>query len=570
MLSETIKRVDRRTDPIPASPDNQPQLTSQRTGTVYANASRTRPESYTLSHARWSESPGRTVAGMTRVAVGMIIHETNTFSSIPTTLASFAEERIGILEGDEVTRRLAGTKTGIGGFLDVARETGWQVIGTVAASATPSASVAAEAHDDLKGRLLRQIQAAGQLDAVLLHLHGAMVSENAPDAEGDICRAVRELVGPDIPVIVELDLHGNITAAFCRDVDGVFGYDTNPHIDAYERGVEAAQCLARILNGTLPRPTVSITRPPMLPPTINMRTTEGPMHTLLAQAREWENQEGIVNVSVFGGFPFADFPEAGSSIIVTATDPAEGQRCADDLASYAWEIRDEFLKSIPPVPEAVEQALALVRQGGDGPVILADVADNPGGGGSGDTTALLRELVRRQATGAATCIWDPETVKQAMRLGVDAEGTFQIGGKSGADKYGGPLEVQGRVALLSDGRFTGWGAMFRGAAANCGPTARIDVGGLKLIVVSIRQATNDRGYFHLGGVRPEFEPLLVVKSRGHFRADFEPIARAIIEVDAPGAANPNLERFDFQQVRRPIWPLDRDLSWDGPDPIGTH
>jgi len=500
---------------------------------------------------------------MPRIAVGMISHETNSFSPIATTLSSFAEERFGVLEGEALLRDFAGSKTGIGGFLEVGAAQGWEMIGTVAASATPSANVAAAAHDALKGKLLDHLRAAGTLDGVLLHLHGAMLSENANDAEGDICRSVRDLIGPDIPLLVELDLHGNITADFCKAVNGVFVYITNPHIDPYERGLEAAECMARILKGEMPRPSVYISKPPMLPATINMRTAEGPMKALIERGDEWEAGPGIVNVSVFGGFPFADFDQAGTSIIVTATDPALGQRCADEMGRYAWSIRDDFLKPIPKVPEAVEQALQLVAKGGDKPVVLADVADNPGGGGSGDTTELLRELIRRGASGAAACVWDPAAVQQAMKLGIGGEGTFQIGGHAAGDLYGAPIEVQGRVVTLSDGSFTGWGPVVRGRPVLCGPTARIDVGGMKLVVVSIRQAANDQGYFRVVGIQPEHEPLLVIKSRGHFRADFEPIAQTIIEVDAPGAANPNLERFEFQRVRRPIWPLDRDMEWDG-------
>ena len=500
---------------------------------------------------------------MARVAVGMISHETNTFSPIPTNLQSFATERFGVLDGDNLIKELEGSKTGIGGFLEVARAEGWEVVGTVAASATPSANVATSAHEILKGRLVERLRAAGKLDGVLLHLHGAMLSEGAPDAEGDIVRAVREVIGPDVPLLVELDLHGNITPAFCAVVDGVFAYDTNPHVDPYERGLETARCLADIFAGRIPRPTVAISKPPMLPPTINMRTAEGPMHDLLEREKEWEAGPGIVNVSVFGGFPFADFPEAGTSIVVTATDPELGRRCADEMGRYAWSIRDRFLKPIATVSEAVDQALRLVAEGGEGPVVLADVADNPGGGGSGDTTTLLAEIVRRGAAGAVAAIWDPESVRQAMAVGVGGLARFRIGGKAAPEQYGRPVEVQGRVTHLCDGRFVGWGPVVRGRPVGCGPTVRVDVGGLKLVLVSIRQAADDRGYFRVVGVEPEREPLLVIKSRGHFRADFEPIARTIIEVDAPGAANPNLGRFRFQHVRRPIWPLDPDTQWDG-------
>jgi microcystin degradation protein MlrC len=498
-----------------------------------------------------------------RVAIGAIQHETNSFSSIPTTLAAFHEGLSDLDEGAGLLERYRGTRTGLGAFIDVGAERSWEVIGTVSGHATPSANVEAAAYNALKRRLLARLRDALPLDGVLLYLHGAMLAENAPDAEGNICRAVRELVGPDVPVVLELDLHGNITAAMCREVDAVIVYDTNPHVDGYERGLEAARCLAAILAGALPRPRVFISKPPMLPPTINMRTAEGPMRVLLDRALEWEARPGIVNAGVFGGFAYADFDQAGTSIVVTATDAELGQACADDLGRLAWSIRDTFLKRIPMVPEAIDRALALIESPGGPPVILADVADNPGGGGSGDTTELLRELLRRGVAGAAAAIWDPETARQAIEAGVGAEREFRIGGKASPGLYGDPLVVHGRVTHLSDGRFVGWGPVVRGQPADNGPTACIEVNGLKLVVGSIRHAANDRGYFQVAGVQPEREPLLVVKSRGHFRADFEPIARAIIEVDAPGAANPNLSRYDFRHVRRPIWPLDPDATWDG-------
>jgi microcystin degradation protein MlrC len=301
----------------------------------------------------------------------------------------------------------------------------------------------------------------------------------------------------------------------------------------------------------------------MLPPTINMRTAEGPMHDLLEEGRAWEGRPHIVDVSVFGGFPYADFDQAGTSVLVTATDPAAGRECADAMGRRAWELREAFLKPLPPVAEAVERALRLVAGRPGRPVALADVADNPGGGGTGDTTELLRELVRRRAQGAVACVWDPETARQAGQVGLGGTATFRVGGKVAPEAFGAPVEITGRVAYLSDGEFVGAGPVVRGRKMRCGPTAQIDAGGLKIAVTSVRHAANDRGFFRVAGIEPEREPLLVIKSRGHFRADFEPITHAIIEVDAPGAANPNLDRFQFAHVRRPIWPLDRDLTWSG-------
>jgi microcystin degradation protein MlrC len=500
--------------------------------------------------------------GQMRVALGSIMHETNSFSPIQTPFEAFHEGMPDILDGQRVLDAMRGTKTGIGGFMDVGAEQGWEMIGTVSAHATPSANVQAEAHNRLKGRLVQHIRDAGKLDGVLLYLHGAMLAENAPDAEGDICKAVREVVGPDVPIITALDLHGNMTEEFCKQVDGVFVYDTNPHIDSWERGVEAAECMAKVLNGEMPRPKVLFVKPPMLPPTINMRTAEGPMTQLLDRGQEWEAGDGIVNVAVFPGFPYADFDQAGTSIIVTATDEEIGRRAIRDMGQFAWSIRDQFLKEIPDVPAAVEQALQQIGEPGGLPVILADVADNPGGGGTGDTTELLRELIRRGAHGAAACVWDPETVQQAFVVGIGNTADFKIAGKAAPEAYGAPLEVRGRVTHLSDGHFTGWGPVMRGRAGNAGPTACIDVNGLKLVVTTFRHAANDRGFFQVAGVQPDREPLLVIKSRGHFRADFQPIAKTIIEVDAPGAANPGLARYEFKNVRRPLWPLDRDMTWE--------
>ena len=498
-----------------------------------------------------------------KVVIGSVMHETNSFSQIETNLASFHVGRSALIEGQDVVTSSRGTYTGLGGMIEVGDAAGWDIIGTVSGHATPSANVQAAAYDELKNRLLGYLRKAGEVDGVLLYLHGAMLAENAPDAEGDLCRAVRDVVGADVPIIVELDLHGNITAEMCKAVNAVYVYRTNPHIDSYERGIEAARCMQQILDGTLAMPQVCISKPPMIPPTINMRTAEGPMRELIERGVDWEAHPGIVTTAVFGGFAYADFDQVGTALVVTATNPELGQRCADNLGRAAWEMRESFLKTIPSPEEALDQALAIIEAGAKKPVVLADVADNPGGGGSGDTTELLRVILERGVPGAAACIWDPETVQQAMEAGIGAELDFRIAGKAGPADYGLPLEMRGRVTRLSDGYFVGHGPVVRGRTVFSGPSACIDVNGFKLVVTSVRHAANDRGYFKMVGVVPEEEPLLVVKSRGHFRADFEPIAEKIIEVDAPGAANPMVTRYPFQNVRRPVWPLDPDTTWEG-------
>lgn len=490
-----------------------------------------------------------------RVAIGMISHETNLFSPVSTPLQAWRDR--GLHLGPEILPYYAGTQSGIGAYIETAAAEGWELIPTIAATAMPSAPTDAATYAWLREQLLEPIRRE-QPDAVLLSVHGAMMAEGVDDPEGDLAAAVKTILG-ERPLVLAMDLHGNVTPAMCAACDGVFAFDTNPHVDAYERALESAAWLKRIFAGGV-RPVVAHTHPLMMPPTINMRTAEGPMVELFQLAQEWEAKPGIVNVSIFGGFPYCDFPHVGTSVVTTADgDSVLAQTCSEAIAQRAWELREQFLKPIPTPEEAVAAARALLADGsGDRrPVILADVADNPGGGGSGDTPELLRELLRQGVRGvAAAAIWDPETVRQAFAIGVGNTATFELGGKA-APQYGAPLLLTGTVRTLTDGRFIARGPVGRSMPWDMGPTAVIESDGVKLVVTSTRIACNDADVFRSVGLDPADTPVLLIKSRGHFRASFEPLARTVIEVDAPGAANPNLDRYHFRRVPRPIWPLDR-------------
>jgi microcystin degradation protein MlrC len=268
-----------------------------------------------------------------------------------------------------------------------------------------------------------------------------------------------------------------------------------------------------------------------------------------------EQRPGVVSISIFAGFPLADIRDAGLSVYVaTHANQPLADECADRLAATAWEHRREFIHHAPPVSEAVAQALALAGHGR--PIVLADIADNSGGGAAGDTTEILRELLRvgaRETTVA--CLWDPEAVQACLRAGVGATMTLSVGGKIDL-RHGAPLAVTGRVRTLSDGRFMHKGPMFRGLEGRLGPTAVLDVDDVKIILISNRWQTLDPEMIRFVGIDPLGERLLVVKSTIHYRAAFEPLAQGIIEVDAPGLSSSNLRRFDFTRVRRPIFPLD--------------
>lgn len=485
-----------------------------------------------------------------RFFIAMFSHETNTFSTIPTDRRQF--EARDLRYGGEILEAYRSTGTCLGGMIDAAAAGGVTLVPSLAAAASPAGRVAAGFFDGTRERLLADLRAAGPLDGILLDLHGAMVPEHTEDGEGDLLRAVRETVGPSVPVAVTLDFHANVTAEMVRHATLLHGYKTYPHVDMDARGREATERLLDVVAGRI-RPTVAWRQPALLPPIAGQLTARGPMRRLSDLAAEMAKDPKVVSISVFAGFPLADIKDAGLSIYVaTDADRRLADALADRLAATAWEHRREFLHAALPVGEAVARALAA-----DGhPVILADIADNTGGGAGGDTTEILRELLRVGARGTTVaCIWDAEAVQACVAAGVGATLTVPVGGKVDPS-HGAPVEITGRVRTLSDGRFIHKGPMFRGLQGRLGPTAVLDANDLKIILISLRWQTLDPEMLRFVGIDPTAEKILVVKSSVHYRAAFEPLAHTIIEVDAPGLSSSNLARFTFKHVRRPIFPLD--------------
>jgi microcystin degradation protein MlrC len=490
-----------------------------------------------------------------RLFLAMMSHETNTFSSIPTDRAQFEARHLHY--GGEIIETFRGTGTCIGGMTHAAERHGAQLVPSVAAAASPAGRVTRDIYDHVKARVLADLATAGRLDGVLLDLHGAMVTEDHDDGEGDLIQAVRAAVGPDVPIAVTLDFHGNITPEMVRGVELLHGYKTYPHVDMADRGREATERLLDVAAGRI-RPTAALRQPPLLPPLGSQGTARGPMRRLYDLADEMEKDPRVLSISVFAGFPHADIPPAGLSVyVVTNGDQPLAEHLADRLAHLAWDHRREFTHSAPAVSEAVARALAASGQ----PIVLADMADNTGGGAAGDGTEILRELLRVGARSAVVaCLWDAGAVQACIRAGVGSSVTLPVGGKVD-DRHGAPVTVTGRVRTLSDGRFVHKGPMARGLPGRLGPTAVLDVDDIKVILISLRWQTLDPEMIRFVGIDPLEEKILVVKSTIHYRAAFEPIAREIIEVDAPGLSSSNLGRFDFKRVRRPIYPLDAETTY---------
>ncbi|MDI3339397.1 MAG: M81 family metallopeptidase [Sphaerobacter sp.] len=485
-----------------------------------------------------------------RIAVAELSHETNRFSSAPTDLAAFA--RAGIHRGPALVQALRETATPIAGFLDGAAAHGFTVVPLLAVWATPSGMVTAAALETLVGELVAGLRAAVPLDGVLLSLHGAMVSEVAADADGWILRRVRETVGPEVPIVATLDLHANISSDMVALADVLVGFDTYPHVDQRERGREAADLLVRLRRGEI-RPVAALAKPPMLPTSQNMTTARDPMRAILARAHELERLPGVLTITVAGGFPPADVPEAGLSVVVTTDgDPALARRLADELAAFAWERRAGFLGGVA----TWEEAAAAIRSVERGPLVLVDIGDNPWTGGPGDSAELLRFLLAQGVEGAALAlIADPESVAACVAAGPGATVDLRLGGKT--DRlHGDPLPVRAYVRLLGDGRYVNRGPMHAGVAVDLGRTAVIVCDGVEVLVTERAETPIDLNVFRAHGIEPTERRVLALKGKGHFRAAFEPIAERVVLVEGPGITGADLSRLAFQHVRRPIWPLD--------------
>lgn len=501
------------------------------------------------------------------ILIGAILHETNTFNRVPTRLDDF-EGRYLCLGPESIRSRLTGTATEMGGFLEAAGQFGWQPRLAVAAAAGPSGPLASADWHWLKDQLLEQ--ARHPVDGVLLALHGAMVTRDDSDPEGTLLAALREALPPGTPIVVTLDMHANVSARMVAHADALFAYETYPHIDHADCARAAASALARLLG--LPRAhratSRALLRLPMLDAADHGRTDPpGPMNRLIAEARALRARPDVLATALTIGFPWADVVDAGPAVVVTtlADDPAlpgvSPGSLAFPLGQRLWDSRHETQLDFPD-PDA---AMALARKGrpGDAPLVLADFADNPAGGANGDSPNLLRAMLAAGLQNAAfATLADPQAVHAARIAGEGARLKLSLGGHCRPDLTP-PLPVQARVLRLHDGRFRCQGPFLRGVPVEMGPTALLEVGGIKVIVSSRALAVTDVNLFHALGLDPAQLTTIALKSRNHHRAAFGPLARQVLLVDAGGIATMQLAGIAYRNLSRPIWPLDPEI--DGPN-----
>jgi microcystin degradation protein MlrC len=484
-----------------------------------------------------------------RVAVGLIYHESNTFCPQRMTLEKFQEKDLHF--GPEIFDRWTGTCSEMGGFIEGARRFGFEIIPTLAAWGMPAGPLTAETFDNLTVSLCSRLQEGRPIDGILLALHGAMVTDSFADADGEILRRVRISVGPNIPLVVTLDYHANVSHEMVRYPDAIVGYDTYPHVDQAERGLEAAQILDRMLEHGF-RTKVAFARRPLLLQPLRQLTEDSPMSDAILLAHDIELQPALISVSIAAGFPYADVPDAGFSVYAVTRDDADaGLKATEEVADFVWARRAEFSMALPSAKAAVGEAMAQQ----DGLTIMADVGDNLGAGTPGDGTILLSELLQAGARGALVLLCDPEAVAAAIHAGVRQRIRLAVGAKS--DKlHGAPVEIQGTVRTLSDGIYQNIGPMRDGVIDDQGRTAVIDTGGILVVLTERRMPMWNLQQLRTLGIEPTRLRIVAVKSAVAYRAAYKPIARRIIEVDTPGLSAANLGQFDYKQLRRPIYPLD--------------
>lgn len=486
---------------------------------------------------------------MKRILLAGMKHETNTFATGSTGMREYEDRTL--LLGDEAAAYFAGTKTEYGGMLDAAAEDGLELVPVVAADAQPGPKVAREVFDFVLSRITERL-AAEAFDGILLVLHGAMVLEDAYDGEGELLSAIRQ-AAPSVPIVATLDMHCNLTEKMLMNASAFFAYDTYPHIDMYERGYEAGKAMAEILNGKL-QPVMRSRRLPLI--SSSLPTGSEPMKSLMESVFASERKAGVTAISFLQGFRLADIPDMAVSLLaVTDGDAALAEKIVDELAKEVMAKKHLFQRQPTPLAEAVARAIAAP----EGPIVLADISDNPGSGGPCDGTQLLAELLRQKAADAlVVLIRDPESVERVVKAGVGSKVSLLLGGKTeSASLHGEPLALEVTVKTITDGRFRNKGKMSRGMLIDVGRLVAVETGGIEILISERKHQPYDLEIIRRVGICPEDKKIILVKSLAHFRADYAPIAKEIIEVDLPGVAAINPAIIPYQNVTRPIYPLDR-------------
>jgi microcystin degradation protein MlrC len=489
---------------------------------------------------------------MIRIATAGFQHESNTFSTVPASLDLWRDS--GILEGDAIRDEYATSQSTLAGFFAAAAERNdVDIVPLVFTRLTPMGAMTAEAAGHIIDRIVAAIRDNGPWDAVLLPQHGAAVSDPWPDADGELVRRVREVVGPHVPIGLALDMHANVSPQMVANADITTVYQTNPHIDAREQALHCARLVLRMVRGEI-RPRSALRMPPLLVNILNQGTSDRPMSDLLRVADEQRRRPGVLSVSVVEGYPYADVAEMGMSFIaVTDGDQALAEDVADTLARAAWSMREALNQGGTPIDDALQRARAAAA----GPVVLFDVGDNVGGGSPGDSTFLLHAARRLGVGDLLQALCDPDGVAACAAAGIGGRIERGVGGRIDG-RHGAPFPIAGVVTALSDGRYEETGPSHGGFRFyNDGPSAAIRTDdGYTIVLTTNAAGSSSLQQFRALGIEPTAMKIIVAKGVHSPRPAMEPIAREMIWVATPGVTTADLTTFSYKHRRAPLYPLE--------------
>ncbi|MBR0753985.1 M81 family metallopeptidase [Bradyrhizobium jicamae] len=484
---------------------------------------------------------------MTRIAVGGFLHETNTFAPTKATYEDFVHGGgwPSMARGADVLKVMRKINVGLAGFVEEAEANGWELVPTISAAASPSAHVKKDAFERIVTEMVDGIAAALPVDAVYLDLHGAMVTEHFDDGEGEILARVRNVIGPDLPLVASLDLHANVSPEMVAHADALIAYRTYPHVDMADTGRACAKHLGLLLK-TKQRFAKAFRQLPFLIPISWQCTNDQPTKGIYEKLAALES-DAVPTLSFAPGFPAADFRDCGPSVFAYGRTQADADAAADQVVAIVASHEDDFDGKIYLPDEGVQHAMALAKSASK-PIIIADTQDNPGAGGDSDTTGMLRALVRNKASAATGVIYDPHSARTAHAAGVGATVTLELGGKSGIPGDA-PYKETFVVEKLSDGKFVAPGPYYGGRDMDMGPSACLRIGDVRIVVGSYKAQLADQAMYRYVGIEPTTEKILVNKSSVHFRADFEPIAAKLLICAAPGAMPADTAALPWTKLR---------------------
>lgn len=491
-----------------------------------------------------------------KVVIAMMKHETNTFSPIVTDWSRF--EQWGAYFGEDAKKAYERTGMPMAAYIDKAKEIGAEILTPVAAEAMPSGRVTRDAYQKMVDAICSDIRTG--CDAVFLDLHGAMVTETTVDGEGTLLEAIRS-IAPELPIAVTCDFHCNLTRKMIDHCTALIGYKTYPHVDMYQVGSQIANILTKSMEGFY-HPVMVGRKLPLLTHTLKQGTDDQPMRDIISACREAEKEEGVLAATFFGGFPMADIPDAGASVVVVTNDDiVKAEDVSLRISELGWQRRKDFVYQPVSLQETLEEAKKLENH----PVVLLDHEDNCGSGGTQDVMMVIREIIENGLEDVAVAaVYDPQAVEEMEKAGVGSRMKLSLGGKidmPSVSLKGEPLEIEGRVRTITDGRWTVQGPMYTGVNVNMGKTAVFDTGKVQIVVVSLHHEPWDIGVFTSVGIQPQYKKYLLLKSRIHYRAGFGPLAKNTLLCDGEGVTTSMNDRLDYKKVNRPIFPLDETTNY---------